>query len=107
MSQTSVVRAEVEEILRGTDGIKDLVLIDGYNLLSSTLDSSAGAGFVSLAHWSERTAPGMDADSIIKKVNGQSATISNANVVAFNLPGIPGIGTVGGFDFRLQDYLSG
>ena len=107
LSQTSVVRAEVEEILRGTDGIKDLVLIDGYNLLSSTLDSSAGAGFVSLTHWSERTAPGMDADSIIKKVNGQSATISNANVVAFNLPGIPGIGTVGGFDFRLQDYLSG
>lgn len=107
LSQTSIVRAEVEEILRGTDGIKDLVLIDGYNLLSSTLDSSAGAGFVSLTHWSERTAPGMDADSIIKKVNGQSATISNANVVAFNLPGIPGIGTVGGFDFRLQDYLSG
>jgi len=107
LSQTSVVRAEVEEILRGTDGIKDLVLIDGYNLLSSTLDSSAGAGFVSLTHWSERTAPGMDADSIIKKVNGQSAAISNANVVAFNLPGIPGIGTVGGFDFRLQDYLSG
>ena len=107
LSQTSRVRAEVEEIITGIDGVKDLVLIDGYNLLSSTLDSSAGAGFVSLTHWSERTAPGMDAESIIKKVNGQSAVISDANVVAFNLPGIPGIGTVGGFDFRLQDYLSG
>ena len=107
LSQTSRVRAEVEEIITGIDGIKDLVLIDGYNLLSSTLDSSAGAGFVSLTHWSERTAPGMDAESIIKKVNAQGATISDANVVAFNLPGIPGIGTVGGFDFRLQDYLSG
>ena len=49
----------------------------------------------------------MNAESIIKKVNAQSAVISDANVVAFNLPGIPGIGTVGGFDFRLQDYLSG
>jgi len=27
--------------------------------------------------------------------------------VAFNLPGIPGLGTVGGFDFRLQDNLAG
>ena len=107
LSQTSRVRAEVEEIITGIDGVKDLVLIDGYNLLSSTLDSSAGAGFVSLTHWNERTAPGMDAESIIKKVNAQSARISDANVVAFNLPGIPGIGTVGGFDFRLQDYLSG
>ncbi len=107
LSQTSVVRAEVEEILSGVEGVKDLVLIDGYNLLSSTLDTSAGAGFVSLTHWSERTAPGMDAGSIIKEVNRRSSVISDANVVAFNVPGIPGIGTVGGFDFRLQDYLSG
>ncbi len=107
LSQTSAVRSQVEEILAGIEGVKDLVLIDGYNLLSSTLDSSAGAGFVSLTHWSERTAPGMDAGSIIKKVNQQSSVITDASVVAFNLPGIPGIGTVGGFDFRLQDYLSG
>jgi len=107
LSQTSIVRAEVEDIITGVEGVKDLVIIDGYNLLSSTLDSSAGAGFVSLTHWSERTAPGMDAGSIIKEVNRRTSTISEANVVAFNLPGIPGIGTVGGFDFRLQDYLSG
>ncbi len=107
LSQTSAVRGEVEEILKGVDGVKDLVLIDGFNLLSSTLDSSAGAGFVSLTHWSERTEPGMDVASIIKRVNQKSAAITDANVVAFNLPGIPGIGTVGGFDFRLQDYLSG
>lgn len=107
LSQTSKVRADVEKILQGIDGVKDLVLIDGYNLLSSTLDSSAGAGFVSLTHWSERTEPGQDAKSIIKKVNAASAVISDANIVAFNVPGIPGIGTVGGFDFRLQDYLSG
>ena len=107
LSQTSVVRAEVEEILNSIDGVKDLVLIDGYNLLSSTLDSSAGAGFVSLTHWSERTEPGLDIGSIIKEVNTKCAVLTDANVVAFNLPGIPGIGTVGGFDFRLQDYLSG
>lgn len=107
LSKTSAVRADVEEIIKGIDGVKDLVLIDGYNLLSATLDSSAGAGFVSLTHWSERTEPGMDASSIIKKVNAAGAQITDANVVAFNLPGIPGIGTVGGFDFRLQDYLSG
>ena len=107
LSKTSEIGTEIDEILRGIDGVKDLVLIDGYNVLSSTLDSSAGAGFVSLTHWSERDKPGMDVGSIIKQVNAKSAAIPDANVVAFNLPGIPGIGTVGGFDFRLQDYLSG
>ena len=37
----------------------------------------------------------------------KGAAIADAKVIAFNLPGIPGIGAVGGFDFRLQDYLSG
>jgi len=33
--------------------------------------------------------------------------ISDASVAAFNLPGIPGLGSVGGFDFRVQDFLAG
>jgi len=107
LSRTSQVRAEVEKIIKDIEGVKDLVIIDGYNLLSSTLDSSAGAGFVSLIPWNERKSPGMDIGSIIKQVNLKGAAIVDAKVTGFNLPGIPGIGSVGGFDFRLQDYLSG
>lgn len=107
LSRTSEVRVEVEEILANTDGIKDLVIIDGFNLLSSTLDSSAGGGFVSLTPWEERQTPKLSAESIIRQVNRKGAAIGDARVVAFNLPGIPGLGTVGGFDFRLQDYLAG
>ena len=50
LSKTSEVRTEIEEILTAIEGVKDVIIIDGYNLLSSTLDSSAGAGFVSLNH---------------------------------------------------------
>ncbi len=107
LSRTSEVRAEVEDILRSIDGVKDLVIIDGFNMLSGTLDSSAGAGFVSLIPWEERNKPELTIESIIRQVNMRGAAIVDARVVAFNLPGIPGIGSVGGFDFRLQDYLSG
>ncbi len=107
LEKTAKVRKEFEELILGIDGIKDLVIIDGYNLLSSTLDSSAGAGFVSLTPWEERETPDLTVDAIIKAVNVKGAAISDANVAAFNLPGIPGLGTVGGFDLRLQDYLAG
>ena len=107
LNRTSELRSQVEELLDSIDGVQDLVLIDGYNMLSGTLDSSAGAGFVSLTPWRERTDPGQSIDSIIRQVNQKGAAIVDASVVAFNLPGIPGIGSVGGFDFRLQDYLSG
>lgn len=107
LSRTSEVRSEVEEILRSIDGVKDMAIIDGYNLLSGTLDSSAGAGFISLTPWEERKTPELQIGSILNKVNTRGAAIADARVVAFNLPGIPGIGAVGGFDLRLQDYLSG
>ncbi len=107
LNQTSGVRKELEVLLQGVEGVKDLVLVDGYNLLSGTLDSSAGAGFISLDSWDDRQKIGRDIETILGETNMKAQGILEANVVAFNIPGIPGIGTVGGFDFRFQDYLSG
>ncbi len=83
-----------------------MVLIDGFNVLSGSIDSSAGTGFITLTPWDERTTPELQIDAIIQSINVQGQRLTDANVVAFNIPGIPGLGTVGGFDFRLQDYLS-
>ncbi len=107
IEKTSVVRREVEDLILNIPGVETLVIIDGYNILTSSLDSSAGAGFLTLTPWDERTSPELQVDAIIRAINVQGQSITNANVVAFNVPGIPGLGTVGGFDFRLQDYLSG
>lgn len=107
LGKTTVVREQLEDILTEIPGISDLVIIDGYNMLAGTLDSSAGAGFITLTPWEEREAPELSIDAIIGNVNAKVSSITDANVAAFNMPGIPGLGTVGGFDFRLQDYLSG
>jgi hydrophobe/amphiphile efflux-1 (HAE1) family protein len=107
IERTTVVRKEFEKIILDTPGVRDLVIIDGYNILSGTLDGSSGAGFVSLTHWDEREDPSLSAEAIIRSINVRGQAIYDANIAAFNLPGIPGLGTVGGFDFRLQDYLAG
>jgi hydrophobe/amphiphile efflux-1 (HAE1) family protein len=107
IERTVEVRKEVEEIVAGIEGVKDVIVIDGYNVVTSSLDGSAGAMFVTLDHWDERKAPGLDIENIIKETFIRTAHISDATVAAFNMPGITGLGAVGGFDFRLQDYLSG
>jgi hydrophobe/amphiphile efflux-1 (HAE1) family protein len=107
IERTEEVRKQVETIISGIDGVSDVVAIDGYNIITATLDGSSGALFVTLKDWSERTTPETGVDGIITQVYQKTAAISDARVAAFNMPGIQGLGNVGGFDFRLQDYLSG
>jgi len=107
IERTVDVRKEVADIVADIPGVSDVIAFDGYNVVTKTLDGSAGAMFLTLTPWDERTAPGMDVESIIREVFKRTAHISDANVAAFNMPGITGLGSVGGFDFRVQDYLSG
>ena len=107
IERTVDVRKKVEKIISDIAGVKSIVAIDGFNAITSSLDGSAAAMFVNLDHWDERKAEGLDVESIIKKVFVGTAHIADAKVIAFNMPGISGLGSVGGFDFRLQDYLSG
>lgn len=107
IERTVDVRKEVEKIVADIPGVKDVIAIDGFNVITSSLDGSAATMFVTLDHWDERTAAGLGVESIIKKTFALTAYISDAKVAAFNMPGISGLGSVGGFDFRLQDYLSG
>ena len=105
--QTEKMRQQIEKRLYNIPEIKNVVVVDGYNIVTSSLDSASVAMFVTLTDWSKRTQPDQSVDAVITKIRKATADLSDANIAAFNLPGIPGIGAVGGFDFRLQDYLSG
>jgi len=106
ITQTSKINKMIEETLRTIDGVTDITTVDGFNMVTSSLDPSAGVKFVSLKPWEQRDPKTQSAMAIIKQVFMKTQHISDAKVFAFNLPGIPGLGSVGGFDFRVQDYMS-
>ncbi|RLA76321.1 MAG: hydrophobe/amphiphile efflux-1 family RND transporter [Epsilonproteobacteria bacterium] len=107
LSQTAKARKEVEDIIYKIDGVANIVSVEGYNVITSSIDGSALAMFVTLDDWSLRTTKENSVFGIIKQIKQKTINVSEANIAAFNMPGIPGVGNVGGFDFRLQDYLSG
>jgi hydrophobe/amphiphile efflux-1 (HAE1) family protein len=107
LSKTTIVGKGVEDIIYGIDGVENVVKVEGFNIITGAMDSSAIAMFVSLKDWKYRTTKENSVDGIVRQIQQKSSSISEANVAAFNMPGIPGVGNVGGFDFRLQDYLSG
>ena len=107
LSQTTKVRKKVEDIVYSIDGVANIVSVEGYNIITSSMDGSALAMFVTFDDWSERTTKENSVFGIIQQIKQKTANVNEANIAAFNMPGIPGVGNVGGFDFRLQDYLSG
>jgi len=107
IEQTEGVRKKLAEEVAQIPGVADTIAVDGFNAISGMLDPSAGVLFVALKPWSERKDPAQKVEAIIDRINRLGAKYEKARIAAFNLPGIPGLGSVGGFDFRVQDYLSG
>jgi len=106
ITQTTKINAMIEETLKSIDVIDNITTVDGYNIVTSSLDPSAGVKFLSLKPWEERDPKTQSAMAVIRQIFAKTAHITDAKVFAFNLPGIPGLGSVGGFDFRVQDYMS-
>ena len=99
--RTDAVSAKVEKILSQVEGIQSYTVINGYNILSSTVSSNSATVFVQLKEWSER---GKTDKEIIREVNMLcNRSVTEATAVAVGPPPIPGLGNAAGFTLQLQD----
>ncbi len=64
---------------------------------------NAAITFVRLKSWDERPNKENDAESVVQRANMTFFRIKQAMIFAINVPPIPELAAVGGFDFRLQD----
>jgi multidrug efflux pump len=64
---------------------------------------NAALAFVRLKDWDERKGNESAVGSIVRRANMALFGIKQAMIFAVNVPPIPELGAVGGFDFRLQD----
>jgi HAE1 family hydrophobic/amphiphilic exporter-1 len=99
--RTDAVSAKVEKLLSKVEGIESYTVINGYNILSSTVSSNSATVFVQLKKWDEREKTDKQ---IIKEINqAANLTITEATVIAVGPPPIPGLGNAAGFTLQLQD----
>jgi HAE1 family hydrophobic/amphiphilic exporter-1 len=108
LQRTDAVGRKVEAILKETDGIRYVSNVEGFSLLSRVSASYNGFAFVSLKPWDDRKKSGMEAESIMRRLNARfSREIPDANVFGFLPPAIPGMGSSSGFSLWLQDRSGG
>jgi len=104
LNLTENATSDVVKIIEDTKGVKDVISIAGFNLITGALDSSTATIFIVLEDWDARTSVETSVKAITDSINQRAASqISNANVRVFNMPSIPGLSAVGGFEMKLQN----
>jgi hydrophobe/amphiphile efflux-1 (HAE1) family protein len=101
LTRTNKVMERASRALQEIDGVESSLGVSGFSLLSGTAEN-VGFGIVVLKPWDERTRPHQQLGAIVGQAQARLAAISSANIFAFAPPPIFGLGTTGGFDFRLQ-----
>lgn len=91
---------EVDQIFAAEPAVDQRTLINGFSF--SGFGDNAGVAFITLKDWSERDEQN-SASAISQRVNAKLFQIKDAMTFALSPPPIQGLGTSGGFTFRLQD----
>ncbi len=100
LARTNSVMQEVTGALQQIDGVDDVLGVSGFSLLSGTSEN-VGFGIAVLKPWDKRKQPHQQLDAIVGQAMAKLTAITTANIFAFVPPPIQGLGTTGGFDFRL------
>ena len=103
LDRTDAVCKKVEAILQNTPGVEYYTTVMGFSLQSGVQNTYSAFFFVTLKPWDDRTKPDEQYAAIQQHLNSELGKLPEANATAFSPPAIPGIGSVGGFTFVLED----
>ncbi|MEM9633442.1 MAG: multidrug efflux RND transporter permease subunit [Pseudomonadota bacterium] len=107
LERTEVVTDRVVELARNTAGVENVVIVNGFSILNGATSSNAALVIATMSNWEERQEPDLKIDAILGKFWAEFSTIPGANIIAFNPPPIPGLGTTGGVQMMLQQTGGG
>ncbi|TCS78399.1 efflux RND transporter permease subunit [Pectinatus cerevisiiphilus] len=102
-NQTEKTVNEYADTIQKLPGMKNVMAITGYDILTSASKSSAGTLFVGLSPWEDRKTAETQIGAEIGAAIKTGAQFPQASIIAMNPPSLPGLGTLGGFNLQLQD----
>ncbi|MFD2517269.1 efflux RND transporter permease subunit [Salinimicrobium flavum] len=106
LDRTVEVTAELNRRIQKIPGINTASLVNGFSFMGGA-GSNYGLGFIKLDPWDERTEEGTSSEDIIGKLFQVTAGISDANILFFQPPSVPGFGASSGFEMKILDRTGG
>ncbi|WP_294227210.1 efflux RND transporter permease subunit [uncultured Shimia sp.] len=107
LNRTDKTLEKVQEIVGKIDGVESVATVSGYSILEQNEIPNSGFVIVSMKDFDQRTDPRQNVFTGIATAMAEGAAIREADVIAFNLPPIQGLGTTAGFAYQLLDLGGG
>jgi len=107
LERTESVTDRVVELTQNTPGVENVVIVNGFSILNGATSSNAALVIATMSNWEDRQEPNLRINAILAKFWADFSTIPGANIIAFNPPPIPGLGTTGGVQMMLQQTGGG
>ncbi|QDF06503.1 efflux RND transporter permease subunit [Myxococcus xanthus] len=101
LAQTEKVLAEAEAILQAQPEVRAMFAIGGFSMQGS--GPNMATIFSSLSPWEERKGKGQSVAALVERLRGPLSGIGGARVLPFQPPAIRGVGSVGGFQYIVED----
>jgi multidrug efflux pump len=101
LERTGDVVNRLTTILLKTGGVKNVIGVSGFSIVSGAQESSGGLVIAILQPWSQR-GPSESVKALIAKLKPVFDAIPSADIAAFNPPPIPGVSATGGINYVLE-----
>lgn len=99
--RTQKVMNEILPLILEEKSVSAVQQIMGFSMLSGQ-GENVGINILRLKPWGERKEASEYSTTILNRIKAKFDTIPDASINLFEFPAIPGLGTTGGMDFRLQ-----
>jgi hydrophobe/amphiphile efflux-1 (HAE1) family protein len=102
LNRTNTVVSQVEKMLEEQPWTQSVLTVSGYSLIDGLALPNKAIAIVGLKPFDKRTQSSLSVFSALSEMRPLFQQIAAANVIAFNLPPIAGLGNAAGFELALQ-----
>ncbi|HYO51897.1 multidrug efflux RND transporter permease subunit [Archangium sp.] len=105
LARTEKVLAEAEAVLKAQPEVVTIFAIGGFSFQGT--GPNYATIFVPLQPWEKRPKPEQSVAALVERLRGPLGRIGGARVMPLQPPAIRGVGSVGGFQFIIEDAAGG
>ncbi len=105
--RTDATAQQAEDMALKNPAMDIWLQLSGFSFMDSLNRTNQGTGFAILKDWDQRMEKSEMAPAVQQELAAAFSKIPDGSVLLFNPPSIQGLGTVGGFEFWIENRGSG